>query len=633
MAVEKMTLVNIVGPIHKFDDASRHCISGKNFQPENTSTIISMEESFTVFNEDNPYATTLRQINEFTSRAKLGLKYNDFCDIADTPEAISQKINELNVKFENFVDEIKKLENRILEDEQILIQLDHIKNLSISLDDLFNLEFISFRFGRLSRDNYEKMKSYADLSEIFFFPTYIEKEYVWGMSFYPRVNKIKHDEFFISLGFERIRISDRAAGTPSSAYIDIRKDIEENKISLKLVKKEYDEFLEYVTVNVIPCYSKIRYLHDTFELRKYATHSSNNFYIVGWVPESEVKEFAEGFTTFEDISCIVETPEEVHIPPPTRLKNFALFKPFEEFVKMYGLPNYNEIDPSPLLAITYTIIFGIMFGDVGQGAVILLAGLFLWLVMKKGFGQLVATIGLSSTCFGFVYGSVFGYEEIIHGLIKPLEKNDFMLMISIGFGVILITIAIFVNIFNGIMQKNIGKVVFSQNGLAGIILYWSVITAVIASIGFGKNIISIWYILIFVVIPIIVIFLKEPLSHFVKKEKFKPESKVEFFLESFFELFEVLLSFATNTISFVRIGAFALSHAGMMLVVFLLANPSGNSENVFVIILGNMLVLALEGLIVGIQVLRLEFYEMFSRFFSGEGQEFNPVSVNYDEIK
>jgi V/A-type H+-transporting ATPase subunit I len=632
MSVEKMTLVNIVGPIHQFDDASKHCISGKNFQPENTTTILSMEESFTVFSDDNPYVATLRQVNEFSSRAKLGLQYNDFCDISDTPEGISRKINELNEQFENYVDEIKKLESRILEDEQILIQLDHIKNLSITLDDLFNLEFICFRFGRLSRENYEKMNTYADLSGIFFFDTFKEKEYVWGMFFYPRINKATYDEFLkTQLSFERIRISDRVTGTPSSAYIDIRNDIEANKISLKVIQKEYDEFLEYITVNVLPCYSKIRYLHDTFELRKYATHSNNNFYIVGWVPQSEVKEFANGFAAFENISCVVETPDEVHIPPPTRLKNFALFKPFEEFVKLYGLPNYNEVDPSPIVAIIYTILFGIMFGDVGQGVVILLAGLFLWLVKKKGYGQLVATLGLSSACFGTIYGSVFGYENIIHGLIKPLENTNIVLGIAIGLGTVLISIGMIINIYNGFKQKDMEKAIFSHNGIVGLIFYWAVLIGIICSVLFNYNIISIWYTLLFFVLPIILFFLKEPLAHILqKKGKFKFHNGIsDFIIVNFFELFDVLLSFVSNTISFVRVGAFVISHAVMMLVVFALSEGASNTAHPFGIVVGNAFVIVLEGLIVGIQVIRLNFFEIFSRFYSGEGRDYEPIEVNY----
>ena len=127
-------------------------------------------------------------------------------------------------------------------------------------------------------------------------------------------------------------------------------------------------------------------------------------------------------------------------------------------------------------------------------------------------------------------------------------------------------------------------------------------------------------------VPLLLIFLKEPLTNLVeKKKKILPEQKGMFFVQSFFELFEVLLSYLSNTLSFLRIGAFAVSHAAMMEVVLMLAGATeGGSPNWIVVVLGNIFVCAMEGLIVGIQVLRLEYYEIFSRFYAGNGREFKP---------
>ena len=125
-------------------------------------------------------------------------------------------------------------------------------------------------------------------------------------------------------------------------------------------------------------------------------------------------------------------------------------------------------------------------------------------------------------------------------------------------------------------------------------------------------------------IPLIAILLKEPLSHLVerKKEILPSGSKIMFLVEALVECFDVVLSYATNTISFVRVGAFALSHAGMMGVVMTLAGLEQGNPNWVIIVLGNILVACLEGLVVGIQVLRLEYYEMFSRFYTGNGKPF-----------
>ena len=127
-------------------------------------------------------------------------------------------------------------------------------------------------------------------------------------------------------------------------------------------------------------------------------------------------------------------------------------------------------------------------------------------------------------------------------------------------------------------------------------------------------------------VPLLLMFFKEPLTAFLEKKArtAAPGGKAMFVIQGFFELFEVLLSYFSNTLSFVRVGAFAVSHAAMMEVVLMLAGAEAGSPNWLVVVLGNLFVCGLEGLVVGIQVLRLEYYELFSRFYRGSGREFKP---------
>ncbi len=630
-----MSLVNIVGKVSIFDEVSKKCIVGSNFQPELASSIVSNEPFFSSFDDDNPYSSTLHQIIDFANRAKFSLKYNDFFNINDSVDDISKWITSKTSKYDELVEEIVKLEKIITEDKQILIELEYLKNIDISLDVLFNLKFITIRFGRLSSDNYNKWKNYVDNDEIYFIPTYIEKEYVWGMYFAPKKLKAQLDELFFSLGFEKIRISDRAKGTPINAYNDISNEISLKNENLKVLNTEVNNLLSKVKINILPIYSKIRYLNDTFELRKYSSRTKNSFYLTGWVYNEEVNEFVERFKNIKSVSCVVEQPNEVPISPPTKLRNKFIFQPFEELVKLYGLPSYTEFDPSPLIAIIYSLLFGIMFGDVGQGAVILISGLILWFTKKNMFGRIMTTVGCSSIIFGFVYGSIFGYEDIIKGLIHPLKQTTEVLLLAVGLGTLLITIAMCINIYNGIRQKSLEKSVFSHNGLVGLIFYWAILLIAINSIIFSNNILNLWYVIILLILPLILIFLKEPLAHLLqKRSKFKFKNGVmDFIIINLFELVDVILSIITNTISFIRVGAFSISHAGMMMVVFILAKNPTDSENILIVIIGNTFVILLEGMLVSIQVLRLHFYELFSRFFSGDGKDYKPITVNYDNLK
>ena len=121
-------------------------------------------------------------------------------------------------------------------------------------------------------------------------------------------------------------------------------------------------------------YQHIRFLEHIFELRRSAAYYEKDFYLLGWVPEEQLDAVLDSFSHFVGVDCIVEgAAENPHIKPPTKLKNNRLVRPFEMFVKMYGLPEYNEYDPTPLVAWSYVLMFGIMFGDLGQGAVLVLS--------------------------------------------------------------------------------------------------------------------------------------------------------------------------------------------------------------------------------------------------------------------
>ena len=226
--------------------------------------------------------------------------------------------------------------------------------------------------------------------------------------------------------------------------------------------------------------------------------------------------------------------------------------------------------------------------------------------------------------FGFLYGSLFGFEEAIPALwMKPMDNIMTTLMLAIGFGAALILVAMVLNMVNAVRAKEYGRLLFNQSGLAGLACYGFVVfCALLFATGHGLP--ATVLIGVAVGVPLVAILMKEPLSHLIERKGhiFPEGSKVMFFVEALVEGFDVVLSYATNTISFVRVGAFALSHAGMMGVVMTLAGLEKGNPNWIIIILGNILVACLEGLVVGIQVLRLEYYEMFSRFYTGNGKPF-----------
>ena len=198
--------------------------------------------------------------------------------------------------------------------------------------------------------------------------------------------------------------------------------------------------------------------------------------------------------------------------------------------------------------------------------------------------------------------------------------------------VLVIIISIVFNIILNIKKKHWGDLLFSQNGVAGLVFYVSVLLLVANMlVDFPIPLGGPVYIALLIAMPVVMIFLKEPLTYKLEGEKMFPHGFGAFFTESFFELFEVMLTFIANTMSFLRVGGFVLSHAGMMMVVYTLAEMVAggagiiNFGYILVAVLGNIFVMCLEGMIVGIQVLRLEFYEMFSRYYEGKGKPFTSI--------
>ena len=323
-----------------------------------------------------------------------------------------------------------------------------------------------------------------------------------------------------------------------------------------------------------------------------------------------------------------------HGEPPVKLKNPKVFKPFEMFVRMYGLPSYHEMDPTIFVALTYIVIFGAMFGDAGQGLCLAVGGFLLYRFKKIELAAIIGTAGIFSTIFGLLFGSVFGFEDLIPALwLRPttamadvpfLGKLNTVFVAAIGFGMFLILLTMIFHIVNGIRSHSVENIWFDQNAVAGLVFYGSLV-AVILLFSTGHTVPAAAVLAVMFGVPLLIIMLKEPLTRLATRQSPAIEGgKVMFFVQSFFELFEVMLSYLSNTLSFIRIGAFAISHASMMEVVLMLAGAEAGTPNWLVIILGNIFVTAMEGLIVGIQVLRLEYYEMFSRFYTGSGKPFKP---------
>ena len=455
----------------------------------------------------------------------------------------------------------------------------------------------------------------------------------------PEALSDKIDAIYASLHFERFFLPDEYEGTPVEATHVLEEKLSSLCGQIRDIDKQVSDIINSRREDLAAAYARLNTYSTNFEVRKLAActkQEDHTFYILcGWMSESDAAAFRKELDDEEETFCFVEDDHaNIVSRPPTKLKNLKLFKPFEMFIKMYGLPAYDEIDPTVILGLTYSFLFGFMFGDVGQGLCLMIGGYLLYRAKKMNLAAIISCCGFFSTIFGFLFGSVFGFENILEPIwLRPKEamtqlpfignlNTVFVVAVAMGMGIVLMTMVL--NVINSLRSHDTEKAYFDTNGVAGIVFYGA-LTATVFLYMSGHALPATIVLVIMFLIPLCVIFFKEPLTAMVeKKAEVMPKEKGMFFVQGFFELFEVCLSYFSNTLSFVRVGAFAVSHAAMMEVVLMLAGAEAGSPNWLVIILGNLFVCGMEGLIVGIQVLRLEYYELFSRFYKGTGREFKP---------
>ena len=638
MAIAKIKCLRVIGVKDRLLETADALVSMECFEPDDPLSFHSDIKMFVPVSAANPYSEDIEKFNAAVSSVdiKCRLKPIPSGEITDeTLEKIRKTVDEIN----EFADKRIKLEDEIATCEKVMEQLKHFLDLDVEIGKINECRYIKANFGKLPKESFEKMQEYSDNPFVIFFPCSTDDDFYWGLYISPMADSDEVDRIFSELYFESCGVLE-LDGKPSEYYKEQEEKLPKLRQKLENLKAEFEEFKKKRS-------SDLDYYHSCFteQQRKYDVMAktvtfSKSFMMVGWIPAEKADEVVEKLSSIETLECkLTDGKAEMKHCPPVRLKNNIFTRAFSYFTEMYGLPGYNEFDPTAFVAITYTVLFGIMFGDLGHGLVVALVGLFMSKKLKNPIGAVLVPCGISGAVFGVLYGSVFGNEEaldwfyvdILHFDGKPIEvmsaeSTNIIIYGAIGIGIALVLLAMLLNIFVSLKTNDKEEGIFGCNGIAGFVLYGSVIAMLISSVLFQKDIASPLYIICLIVVPLLLIFLKEPLGRLASgKKDWQPESWGGYCVQSFFELFEYALSYLSNTMSFLRVGAFVLVHAGMMFVVFTLAEMTSGFGYWAIMVFGNAFVIGLEALLVCIQVLRLEYYEMFGRFYKGSGRPFKPV--------
>jgi V/A-type H+-transporting ATPase subunit I len=403
--------------------------------------------------------------------------------------------------------------------------------------------------------------------------------------------------------------------------------------------------------------------------------STSSVYILsGWIPADMINQTAadlskatQGRTAIriyvpDEIPEVQDGSEKV----PVSMKHNKFVKGFEGVIFSYGAPLYGTIDPTPLVAIFFTLLFGIMFGDLGQGVVLLLLGIvvgkFRRLAGLKGYSTPLISVGIASMVMGLLTGEIFTSEELlvvptrtitsaiasrpmdrILTLMPLAEKGGSVIKLfyffgfTIGMGIILNSLGLLINIYNKYALKRYEEAFFAKTGLSGLLLFWYAIFIAVRCIFFHGR--FEYFDMAGILIPCICIFFGPVIWRCIARERpLLKHGIMTFIMEGFVEVMETASGYISNTVSFLRVGAFALSHGVLSYIVFRfteeLANsggPVGSISGLLVLIFGNLVIIVLEGMIVAIQVVRLQYYEFFSKFFTETGVEFAPFRFRKGE--
>ena len=335
--------------------------------------------------------------------------------------------------------------------------------------------------------------------------------------------------------------------------------------------------------------------------------SSNFAWITGWTSDSSGQQLHEALELMgsHTILHFPQAPEGTR--PPMMLQNPWWAKPFEIFAGLLGTPGRNEADPSRILALMVPLLFGYMFGDVGQGLVLLLAGLLLqqrWPMLR-----ILVANGASAIVFGFVFGSMFGREDLIPALwLHPVMQPLPVLVVPLVAGVFVILMGMVLNAVESGWRGEWLRWLHVEAPV--LVLYLGIISAFVLEASMSMLIIA------------------SALTWYLIGNLLLAGGRVLAVFTAIASLIEKLMQLVLNTVSFVRVGAFALAHAGLSLAFNVMADNAASAiVTVLILLLGNVIVIVLEGLVVSIQTTRLVLFEFFIRFLQANGRVFKPLAA------
>ncbi|MEZ0290385.1 MAG: V-type ATPase 116kDa subunit family protein [Sulfolobales archaeon] len=687
---EKMSLIRILAPIDFVEEISIALLESGVFhitsKPGRGSLAERFRREFVLVEEYisrmDQYLSVIGARVSRDSREKIQFK------IDSVYEALSvsrERMKIIDLEFGELVERYREYESKISEYQSIVYYLEYLKDLDIDLEGLVRgfstrlkvLILSSDRLSEFSEELSHRLDSYY-----FIYRLSRDEREVVGVLLYSADRESLVGEL---LRMFRVRVFELKEEFPknfSKAYEKAYRELEHMKSFIEDIRARARERYNKIGEIFNRAYQELYLLRDILRILSHAQYTSSFFVLEGFVPHRSKRLVLDKLLSesgekvlieIHDISRLEKLDEE----PPTSYRIPDLLRPFRLIPDLYGTPSYSEIIPVFLTAITFPIIFGLMFPDIGHGIAIMLGGFLLMKFFRdqggRDLGQLLVYLGLASIATGFLSGEFFGpatpvshylerlYEDlhIKPPLQLPIYKPEAgvaealysFILLSVRIAVITLFVSSLLGVLNSVINRELDylfalalprMLVFtsiaipalSSNDIASVGAYYSYISLgqLLSLLGMGSNYVVPAYIEIvkwLLNISLIWIILGESIVESITHDVRHGISKIG---AGFIEMFDTLIMAVGNSMSYLRIMGIALAHIAVVVSFYVPAISLFESTSIVDKIsawamysVGNLLAMTLEAIIAFAHTLRLHLYEMFSKFYRGLGRPYQPL--------
>ncbi len=656
---KEMAEVELIVPSKDLEAVAK-ALSGHGVFHQVDSTYLGLESSGpSVWQERaGSYSAFERRIQAVMQNLGLQEEYPVKAEVESMidVEGIRPSLERIEEEVRGVSDHLSGEKKRLELLEGQLRQIEPLANVNVNVGVLRKSSFIHSILGSIPSANISRLKtSLLRVPHVFFtLQTDPQKSVVWILG--SKTNSDVLERAAKSAYLNPLSLPEEFDGTPEQITGLLQKEIEATKQRItgfeeniaqlaKTHKAELQKLLWEIHISRIMADAIVRF----GQLR-------HTYVVVGWVPTSELENLTARLKLASKellIETMTTSRSGHHTNVPVALTTNKWLKPIQMLVGTYGHPSYGELDPTLLMAFTFPLLYGAMFGDLGQGLVLMLLGILMHnkVILKamSGLGLLIAYCGAAAAFFGYLYGSIFGFEghlieEYLHFHFEPLwfspmENILGILSIAIDAGIVILMFGFLIGMFNNIRSKDWAHLLFGHSGVMTFLFYICFLamlgsflggTALAPKIAVAINNLPLPFVPLLAVFGLFVMFggfFRNMVEGHTLIEGKGIGAFLMFIIQSLMDLLETVISMLSNTLSFIRVGAFAVAHGGLSLAIFSLAGEEPGFGFWTTIIIGNIFIIGFEGLIVGIQTMRLHYYEILGKFFHGGGMQFEPLKL------